>query len=1218
MAERAQHKASRILQIEELLLTHPEGLTQAEIARRLNVHRSTIHRDLADLDQHFAVYEGEDGRIAIDRESYLTDVRFTLHEAMAVHLASRLMAMSTDKHNPHAAAVLRKLARSLEGLAPRISDHVRASAEVMDADAQRHDPVYLQVLETLTRAWSLGRKVRLTHQMPDQRVHTYTFSPYYIEPYPAGRTSHVIGWREPPKAVRTFKIERIRTVELLDEAYTIPADFDARETLRDAWGIWYTDDPPVDIVLRFHPRVAGRVMETCWHASEAKSVAEDGSVHYRARIAEPREMLPWIRGWGADVEVLEPEGLRVALEREARRMAQLYHVATIEPPPLYQLLWAKTDQTHRTDRTHALIYHMLDVAQVTAALWDHALPDATRRSFAEALDMEPQAARQWLAFATGLHDLGKACPAFQCRHEPSRALLAQAGLSFPSLGSQQSTPHGLVTTQALRTILPEMGFERAVALSLAYTLGGHHGVFPTASAVQALGPSQRGGVDWETARRALFDALAAQLDVASLPAWPRSLSPKHPMWSQLAGLTSFADWMGSIEDYFFDLDAPTLSTYAARAYGHAITALRQLGWTSYTPPDAPATFGALFGFEPRPLQDAVIDLAEHVTSPALVIVEAPTGEGKTEAALYLADRWVTAHRQRGIYVAMPTQATSNQMLGRVRQFLERRYGGQHVDLLLLHGNAAWSKELETLQLAAIDEGTESTVVAHSWFLQNKKRGLLAPFAVGTVDQALLSVLQTKHFFVRLFGLSHKTVVFDEVHAYDAYMSTLLERLLGWLAALGTTVVLLSATLPADTRRRLIKAYTGHETCSEASYPAITWATPEAQGTIPITTSATSTRTLDIAWIPRDPEALVTTLRDALGDGGCVAIVCNTVSRAQAVFRALREAHLVPDNDLILFHARFPFGQRAAIEERVLAMLGPDGTTRPERAIVIATQVIEQSLDLDFDLMVSDLAPIDLLLQRAGRLHRHYRATRPARLASPRLVITAPELRDTLPAWGSDALVYESYVLLRTYLTLQPRQTLSVPEDTPGLIAAVYDPPDALPPVADKAIAAALADAYDRMVIREGRDDFQAQKNLVGSPRSEIWATDNRQLDEDNPELHTTWRALTRLAPPSVTLVCLHLHPDGQVSLDEAGQLPVNLEARPDSEATAALMERTVSVSQSGIVRYFLDQEPPIGWQRHGALRYYRVALFDGRRCDAGTHDLILDDHEGLLIEKKEA
>jgi len=324
MAERAQHKASRILQIEELLLTHPEGLTQAEIARRLNVHRSTIHRDLADLDQHFAVYEGEDGRIAIDRESYLTDVRFTLHEAMAVHLASRLMAMSTDKHNPHAAAVLRKLARSLEGLAPRISDHVRASAEVMDADAQRHDPVYLQVLETLTRAWSLGRKVRLTHQMPDQRVHTYTFSPYYIEPYPAGRTSHVIGWREPPKAVRTFKIERIRTVELLDEAYTIPADFDARETLRDAWGIWYTDDPPVDIVLRFHPRVAGRVMETCWHASEAKSVAEDGSVHYRARIAEPREMLPWIRGWGADVEVLEPEGLRVALAGEARRMAALY------------------------------------------------------------------------------------------------------------------------------------------------------------------------------------------------------------------------------------------------------------------------------------------------------------------------------------------------------------------------------------------------------------------------------------------------------------------------------------------------------------------------------------------------------------------------------------------------------------------------------------------------------------------------------------------------------------------------------------------------------------------------------------------------------------------------------------------------------------------------------------------------------------------------------
>ncbi|MGC9400639.1 MAG: helix-turn-helix transcriptional regulator [Anaerolineae bacterium] len=324
MTQRAANKADRLLQIEQLLLSYPEGLTQAEIARRISVHRSTVNRYLPDLTERFAVYETDDGRLMIDRDAYLTEVRFTLHEAMAVHLASRLMATRTDKHNPHAAAALRKLAAALEGLAPFVSDHVRASADVMDADARRHDPVYLEVLETLTRAWSLGRKVRLKHQMPDRQIYEYVFAPYYIEPYAVGRTTHVIGWREPPDALRTFKIERIRTAELLDEAYTIPDDFDPRKQLADAWGIWTTEAEPVEVVLRFHPRVAHRVRETQWHRSERLDEQPDGSLLWRARVAEPQEMLPWIRGWGADVEVLAPEAVRAQLKRETRRLARIY------------------------------------------------------------------------------------------------------------------------------------------------------------------------------------------------------------------------------------------------------------------------------------------------------------------------------------------------------------------------------------------------------------------------------------------------------------------------------------------------------------------------------------------------------------------------------------------------------------------------------------------------------------------------------------------------------------------------------------------------------------------------------------------------------------------------------------------------------------------------------------------------------------------------------
>jgi len=325
MMERATTKAERLLQIEALVLVHPEGLTQAEIARRVGVNRSTIYRYLPDLTKRFAVYETDDGRLAIDRDQYLTQVRLTLHEAMAVHLAARLMATRMDKHNPHAASALRKLGIALEPLGPLISSHLTASADVMDDAARRHDPVYLEVLESLTRAWSERRKVRVWHQHGDTRkVHEYVFAPYFIEPYAIGQTTHVIGRREPPGALRTFKIERIRRIEKLDEPYEIAPDFDPRALLADAWGIWYTEEEPVEVVLRFHPRVAHRVRETRWHRSEDVEEQPDGSLVWRAQVAEPQEMVPWIRGWGADVEVLEPKELRDRMMGEARRLAETY------------------------------------------------------------------------------------------------------------------------------------------------------------------------------------------------------------------------------------------------------------------------------------------------------------------------------------------------------------------------------------------------------------------------------------------------------------------------------------------------------------------------------------------------------------------------------------------------------------------------------------------------------------------------------------------------------------------------------------------------------------------------------------------------------------------------------------------------------------------------------------------------------------------------------
>lgn len=325
MGERFKTKLEKLDELKELLLANPKGLTKSEIARRLGIHRSTAAEYLDDLGYLVPVYEPVPDQYAINREMYQVEVLLTIHEAMALHLASRLLTTRTDKHYPHAAKALRALGSALEEIAPKVSKHLRLSADVLDNNDRRQDPIFMQVLDTLTQAWAKGCKVQLTHEMEDGRVYSYKFSPYFIEPYAVGRTMHVIGLREPINKVRTFKIERIRTIQLLeDEPYAIPDDFDPREDLKNAWGIWYTDKEPEEVVLRFSRQVAKRVGETKWHYTEKVEELADGSIEWRAKVAEWQEMVHWIRGWGTECEVLAPQKLQNEMTGEARRLAELY------------------------------------------------------------------------------------------------------------------------------------------------------------------------------------------------------------------------------------------------------------------------------------------------------------------------------------------------------------------------------------------------------------------------------------------------------------------------------------------------------------------------------------------------------------------------------------------------------------------------------------------------------------------------------------------------------------------------------------------------------------------------------------------------------------------------------------------------------------------------------------------------------------------------------
>jgi CRISPR-associated endonuclease/helicase Cas3 len=687
----------------------------------------------------------------------------------------------------------------------------------------------------------------------------------------------------------------------------------------------------------------------------------------------------------------------------------------------------------------------------------------------------------------------------------------------------------------------------------------------------------------------------------------------------LAGLTSVADWLGSAEEHFpFAGGGVDVAAYAPASRRRAREVLRAAGWAGWGGAAAPAEFQEMFGFDPRPLQQRVVEKAAGLTGPGLVLVEAPMGEGKTEAALFLADHWRRLLGQDGLYVALPTQAASNQMFGRVRDFLEARRPAERLNLHLLHGQALLSDEYQRLRLAAVyDERgpgeAPGRVVAEGWFAP-KKRGLLAPFAVGTIDQALLAVLQTRHVFVRLFGLAHKTVVLDEVHAYDAYMSTLLERLLAWLAALGCSVVLLSATLPRSRRRRLLEAFGAAGDVPDAPYPRLL---AVQGGRCSAETFRPSRRAgVGLDWV--DVGALPARLGEALQEGGCAAVVCNTVGLAQEIFQSLR-AVLGPSGvPVLLFHARFPFGRRDELEKTVLRLFGKGGR-RPRAAVLVATQVVEQSLDLDFDLMVSEVAPVDLVLQRAGRLHRHPGRSRPAALKEPQLWLLRPAGSgdDQIPDFEKGEYVYDRHILLRSYLALRPRACVALPDDLESLVEAVYGEHPLLVPGA--AWQAALDDS--RRGLEEGcyRDRQAARRVLVKPPdyEDDLLEDFSQDLEEEDPRVHPTLQALTRLGEPNVTVVCLYRTPQG-LCLEPVGGAAVDTGREPTLREAKQLLRSALTLSHFSLVRHFLAQDVPAGWRTSALLRHHRAAEFDaGGSLRAGPYTLRLDAELGAVVEKAE-
>lgn len=797
----------------------------------------------------------------------------------------------------------------------------------------------------------------------------------------------------------------------------------------------------------------------------------------------------------------------------------------------------------------------------------------------------PPCAECWILALVGLHDLGKASPGFQRK-------LGRSHLGSYRLEPDQPDRHDIGTAVLLREALKSQGLTPRVAGWLSHAVAAHHGHPFAADEIGkwAWDPSPA----WTQAHRDLIQGVLTGTTATGLPRLPGDPVERSAFLQWLMGLTTTADWLGSSEALCrWDRleqwqDDPRL--WFEQSQVLAAEAIKQAGLEASRLPESPDGLTAVqwalgAGRQPRPLQKAVADLLDNLSDePGLIVIEAPMGEGKTEAALSC------TFGTRGFYTAMPTQATSNALFQRVATFLEGNQAeGSRYSLALAHGGGG--PEAAALKLHEIGLGTNDSPVRAGWWFRGSKRALLCPHGIGTVDQGLIGVLQSRHGFLRLFGLSGRTVIFDEVHAYDTYTGGLIERLIAWLKALRCRVVVMSATLPSSRRDALFKAWAGGEVSStvgavtptQGAYPRLSWMTVDAVSTVSF--AASRPQRVEVRSSPADEGAIAELAASWAQAGARVLVVVNKVRRAQALFQ-----RLMPSTPSTLFHARFPMEQRIEIEARVLGLFGPAGTAS-QGHVLVATQVAEQSLDIDFDVLITDPAPVDLVLQRQGRIHRHPR-TRPQGFEHP--VVVVADLEEPLPSEELTSYVYARWDVLRSVAWLRNHRELELPSDIDRAVQEVYGDWQPTGP-------AALLEA---LVLAKGRHEADLQ-----SMRSQA-----RQAALDTP---AEWRiGLNGNAPiDDQAAEAGALRFGTRLGQDSESVIPVNPSDLEDLTAGAErLGKRYLRISHPQLLQAARSAPLPPGWRSLPGLAQHRPLYLDAEGQVEGT-DLAARLHPvlGLVV-----
>jgi len=727
--------------------------------------------------------------------------------------------------------------------------------------------------------------------------------------------------------------------------------------------------------------------------------------------------------------------------------------------------WGKAQpKSPETPQWHPLAYHALDVAAVA-----NVLLAKDRRRFerlADRLDVTREDLHRLLVFLIALHDIGKFSRHFQAKSDlgPQGALPPS-----PSAAPHDDIGYALFFHSEfdLEQILSQF-FDVAEDGDVVFAaVAGHHGEPPANAPNHWL----NGFCSKEVSDvRAFVGAMVSHFRLSyRLSSFGENT--KLMSW-YLAGLANVSDWIASSQRWF-EYRCPTMSVedYWKVAQNQAHRAVQDAGIlpASSLSDVNPKHLLPQLGEQPlSPLQEAACACALP-PGPTLTLIEDVTGAGKTEAALIIAARLMAERRAAGLFFALPTMATANAMYERLAATYRSLFETDATpSLVLAHGKRALHDAFcdSILALAADDardharlntrgemrSDVTASAACAAWIADDRRKVFLADVGIGTIDQALLGVLPSRFQALRLWGLSDRVLIIDEAHTYDAFVGRELENLLEFHAALGGSAVILSATLSTEARDRLAGAFQRGLGCAQSAivaldYPLLSVISATEIASQPVGTRPEIARTLAVRRIGTVDEAVRHAVSLA-NRGACVAWIRNTVDDAVDGANMLRCAGLDP----ILLHSRFAMVDRLRIEARVQELLGKDSLPEQRRGVaIVGTQILESSLDYDVDGMISDLAPIDMLIQRAGRLwrHPHRNRERPIGEDERAFMLLSPDPSHVVDAdWyralskGAAAVYSDHGYVWRTATALERTKEISTPGGIRILLAEVYDQSDA--------------------------------------------------------------------------------------------------------------------------------------------------------------------------------